>query len=117
LWSVAEDPFFARVVRTGTAECLAANDFTVHVDVDGLDAETPYWYRFSDGQTASAIGRTRTTPAPGTTVERLRVGIVTCTEWEFGFFGGCRVVAERDDLDVVLALGDYIYEFGTDYGG
>jgi alkaline phosphatase D len=116
IWQVATDEAFTNVVRVGAVEPKAENDHTVHVDVDGLQPDTAYWYRFVRG-IDTRVGRTRTAPAPGTALERLRVGVVTCTEWEFGFFGGCRVLAERDDIDVVLALGDYIYEFGNDYGG
>lgn len=116
-WQVATDAAFANIVRTGTAPVSPANDGTVHVDVDGLSPLTDYWYRFTANNATSAVGRMRTLPAPGATVDRVRMGVVTCAEWEFGAFGGYRLVAERDDLDVVLALGDYIYEFGTSYGG
>jgi alkaline phosphatase D len=115
-WEVARDAEFASIVRTGTVAFSAASDFTAHVDVDGLEPDSYYWYRFRAAGGTSDVGRTRTSPAPGAAVDRLRVGVVTCAEWEFGYFGGYRVLAERDDVDVVFALGDYIYEFGNDYG-
>ncbi|MEY2399532.1 MAG: alkaline phosphatase [Actinomycetota bacterium] len=116
-WQVARDSAFNSILRSGTATGSAATDFTIHVDVDGLQPSTTYWYRFSANGAMSAVGRTRTLPAPDAAVDRLRVGVVTCAEWEFGYFGGYRVLAERDDIDFVIALGDYIYEFGTSYGG
>ena len=116
-WEVATDPSFATVVRRGTTVTSAAHDYTVHVDVDGLAPYTAYWYRFGVGGETSPVGRTRTLPRAADSIDRVRFGVVTCSEWEFGFFGGYRALAERDDLDAVLALGDYIYEFDRSYGG
>ena len=116
-WDLARDASFSSIVRSGTVSSSAVSDYTVHVDVDGLQPQTTYWYRFVSGGQTSPVGRTRTLPLATAAVDRLRVGVVTCAEWEFGFFGGYRIVAERDDLDFVLALGDYIYEFDTSYGG
>jgi alkaline phosphatase D len=116
VWEVARDAAFTSIVRTGSVGFGTAADYTCHVDVDGLQPDTEYWYRFKAAEGTSDVGRTRTLPAPGASVERLRFGVVTCTEWEFGYFGACRVLAERDDIDVVLMLGDYIYEFGQSYG-
>ena len=62
----------------------------------GLKPGRDYWYRFRAGNLTSPIGRTRTAPAPSATPEALRFGIVTCAEWEFGFFGAYRLLAERD---------------------
>jgi alkaline phosphatase D len=117
IWEVASEASFASILKTGTVAPQPATDYTVQVDVDGLSPATRYWYRFRANGDTSTIGRTQTLPAPGAAVERVRIGVVTCAEWEFGFFGGYRAIAERDDIDVVLALGDYIYEFGDDYGG
>ncbi|MEY2469738.1 MAG: alkaline phosphatase [Actinomycetota bacterium] len=116
-WQIARDPSFTSVLRGGIATTSAASDYTVHVDVDGLAPATTYWYRFVANGVTSPTGRTRTLPAPGAVIDRLRIGVVTCAEWEFGFFGAYRVLAERNDIDVVLALGDYIYEFAQSYGG
>lgn len=116
-WEVATEPSFASILKSGTTAPQAGNDYTVQVDVDGLSSLTRYWYRFRADGATSTVGRTQTLPAPGAAVDRLRFGVVTCAEWEFGFFGGYRALAERDDIDVVLALGDYIYEFDTSYGG
>ena len=115
-WEVAGDAAFTQIVQTGQATATAARDHTVHVDVTGLQSGRDYWYRFRAGNLTSPIGRTRTAPAPSATPEALRFGIVTCAEWEFGFFGAYRLLAERDDIEAVIHMGDYIYEFGTSYG-
>jgi alkaline phosphatase D len=102
------------VLKSGTTTAVAAADRTVHVDVTGLEPATDYWYRFRALGVTSPTGRTRTVPTSGTTP--IRLGVVTCAEYEFGFFGAYRHLANRDDLDAVLHLGDYIYEFGIGYG-
>ncbi len=116
-WQLARDPRFDTVVKSGTTTTSAATDYTVQLDVTGLEPATTYWYRFTSNGVTSGLGRTRTLPAPGAAIDRLRLGVVTCAEWEFGFFGAYRALAERDDIDAVLALGDYIYEFDQSYGG
>ena len=115
-WEVAGDAAFGSIVRRGETSTDAARDHTVHVDATGLSPGRDYWYRFRVGDATSPVGRTRTAPAAGAPVERLRLGIVSCAEYEFGFFGVYRHLAARDDVDAVLHLGDYIYEFGVTYG-
>ena len=115
-WEVARDEAFRSIVARGTTTTDASRDHTVHVDASGLESATDYWYRFHAHDTVSPVGRTRTLPAAGAPLDRLRLGIVTCAEYEFGFFGVYRHLAARDDVDAVLHLGDYIYEFGLDYG-
>lgn len=115
-WEVAVDPDFVAIVARGTTEAAPASDHTVKVDVTGLAPGTDHWYRFRSGGTASPVGRTRTAPSSDDAIDALRVGVVTCAEWEFGEFGAYGRLAERDDVDVVLHLGDYIYEFGLGYG-
>ena len=116
VWEVAADPAFATVLRSGTVRTGPERDHTVKVDVGGLRSNTDHWYRFRLDGAASPAGRTRTLPAPGTTLASMRLGVVTCAEWEFGFFGAYRHLAARDDVAAVLHLGDYIYEFGLGYG-
>ena len=115
-WEVATDPQFTTVVARGTTTASAASDHTVKVDAPGLRPGTDHWYRFIALGVTSPVGRTRTTPAPGTALDAVRIGVVTCAEYEFGYFGAYRHLAARDDVDVVLHLGDYIYEFGIGYG-
>ncbi len=115
-WEVATDPDLAAVVATGTTSTGPDRDHTVKVDVTGLAPDTDHWYRFRTADGTSPVGRTRTAPAADAPVESVRLGVVTCAEWMFGQFGAYGRLAERDDVDAVLHLGDYIYEFGNDYG-
>ncbi|MFE0631076.1 alkaline phosphatase D family protein [Streptomyces sp. NPDC058864] len=112
-WTVARDKAFTSVVATGTAAATAASDHTVKADVRGLQPATDYWYRFTAGGVTSPAGRTRTAPAENATADRLRFGVVSCANWEAGYFASYRHLAARGDLDAWLHLGDYIYEYGT----
>ncbi|MGA4861279.1 alkaline phosphatase D family protein [Streptomyces lavendulocolor] len=116
-WEVAEDRAFSRVVARGAVMATAASDHTVKVDVRGLRQETAYYFRFTAGTEASAavspVGRTRTTPAADATTAGVRFGVVSCANWEAGHFAAYRHLAARADLDAILHLGDYIYEYGT----
>jgi alkaline phosphatase D len=107
-WVVANDPELRRVVRSGTASTGPEHDWTVHVDVDGLDAATTYHYGFRALGRRSPVGRTGTLPAGS--VAGLRLAMVSCAKFNAGFFNAYARIAERDDLDLVLHLGDYIYE-------
>ena len=97
------------VVARGTAEASADGDFTVHVDVRGLDPATAYWYGFTCGDERSPVGRTRTAPAPGGPDDHLRIGLASCAYWSCGFFNAYANLASRD-VDLVVHVGDYIYE-------
>ncbi|MEU2454594.1 alkaline phosphatase D family protein [Streptomyces sp. NPDC012765] len=110
-WEVASDKAFSRVVASGTVTASAAADHTVKVDVRGLQPQTPYWYRFTAGGTVSPAGRTLTTPAHETTTAGVRFGVVSCANWEAGYFSAYRHLAARTDLHAILHLGDYIYEY------
>ncbi|AXE77430.1 alkaline phosphatase D family protein [Streptomyces atratus] len=115
-WEVAGDKEFARVVARGTTVATAASDHTVKADVRGLSPATTYWFRFSAGDgtgTFSPTGRTRTAPAAGAATPGVRFGVVSCANWESGFFSPYRHLAARADLDAVLHLGDYIYEYAS----
>jgi alkaline phosphatase D len=87
----------------------ADSDFTASVDVGGLEPGTHYWYRFEapDGE-LSPVGRTKTLPGPG--ADHVRFAVVSCAKFNSGFFNGYARIAQRDDIDFVLHLGDYIYE-------
>lgn len=115
-WEVASDAAFNAIIASGEVLTDSRRDHTVHVDVSGLGSARDYWYRFSAGGQTSPVGRTRTAPAAGSRPDSVRLGMVTCAEWEFGFFGAYRLLAERDDIDAVIHMGDYIYEFGDSYG-
>jgi alkaline phosphatase D len=108
-WEVAEDEGMQRVVKQGRATAAPDWAHAVHVEVDGLAAQRPYWYRFHAGSATSPIGRTRTLPKPGDEVDLLRFAFASCQHYENGFFTAYRHMA-GEDLDLVLHLGDYIYE-------
>jgi alkaline phosphatase/alkaline phosphatase D len=112
-WQVAADPDFNSVVRSGAVVTGAYRDHTVKVDVGGLAAGTTYWFRFGFGGGWSTVGRTLTAPAPDAPISRVRMGVVSCSNWEAGYFAAYRHLAARGDLNLVLHLGDYLYEYGT----
>lgn len=107
-WEIARDSGFEDRVDAGTALATAAADWTVKVDPFSLAPATTYYYRFRLQGRSSPIGRTRTLPEGA--VERLRVGVCSCSNYA-GYFTAYRDMAKRADLDVVLHLGDYIYEY------
>ncbi|HEX8027590.1 MAG TPA: alkaline phosphatase D family protein [Vicinamibacterales bacterium] len=110
-WELARDEKFARIVSRGELETGASRDFTVKVDAMGLDPGTTYYYRFQSAGARSAVGRTRTLPASG--VSRIRLGVVSCSNLPQGFFNAYGCLARRSDLDAILHLGDYIYEYAN----
>ncbi|HEX2314723.1 MAG TPA: alkaline phosphatase D family protein [Thermomonospora sp.] len=119
-WQVARDAGFTDVVARGTVRTGPDVDHTVKVDAGGLAPGTAYHYRFLLDGVPSPVGRTRTAPAASAQVAGLRFGVVSCSNWEAGFFASYRHLAARDDLFGVIHLGDYLYEYGTgdfDAGG
>jgi alkaline phosphatase D len=110
-WVVARDPKLARVASRGELPTGAARDFTVKVDVDGLEPGTTYYYRFEAGGAQSPVGRTRTLPTRS--ASRVRLGVVSCSNYPFGYFNAYAALASRADLDAILHLGDYIYEYAN----
>ncbi|MPY12073.1 alkaline phosphatase D family protein [Arthrobacter bussei] len=110
-WEVSTTSDFRRIVARGTAKTGPERDHTVKVDVRGLLPATGYWYRFISGHEQSPVGRTRTAPAEQAAVDLLRVGVVSCANLQAGYFSSYRHLAARGDLDLVLHLGDYLYEY------
>jgi alkaline phosphatase D len=108
-WWVNLRPDPAGAVATGTAVASAAGDFTVHVDVGGLEPSTSYWFGFRAGDATSPPGRTRTAPAPDGPPVPLRLGVASCAYWSCGFFNAYANLAARD-VDLVVHVGDYLYE-------
>ncbi len=106
-WLVATDPSLTEVVATGEVAPDPARDHTAVVDVGGLLPGTTYFYRFDLGPERSPVGRTRTLPDCPT--DRLRLGLVTCARYSVAPLGAYRAMAERE-VDLVVHLGDYIYE-------
>ena len=108
-WEIAADEQFRTIVRTGTAQAEPHWGHSVHVEVAGLQSARPYWYRFIANGETSPVARTRTAPARGASVDHLRLCFGSCQKYEAGFYAAWRhVVAE--DPDLILFLGDYIYE-------
>jgi alkaline phosphatase D len=107
-WVLALDEQLLHVVRNGTASASPGRDFTVKVDVAGLEAGRTYFYAFEAGGRRSPIGRTRTLALSGQ--ERTRLAVVSCSNYGTGYFNVYRCLANRDDLDAIVHLGDYIYE-------
>ena len=108
-WRIASDEALTQVVASGAAQTSADRDFTVKVDADGLQSGRTYYYVFESAGERSPIGRTKTLPAG--TVNRVRLAAACCSNYPAGYFNVYRCLANRADLDAVLHLGDYIYEF------
>ena len=109
-WEVAHDDAFRRIVQRGTANALPEFAHSVHVELQGLAPGRWYHYRFLLGDAVSATGRTRTAPAPGEMEPRLRIAFASCQRWEHGHYAAWNDVC-RHAPDLVLFLGDYMYEY------
>ena len=109
-WEIAEDAGFGRVVKRGETLASAENDWCARVIVPGLDPGRWYFYRFTAPDlTRSDIGRTKTLPAGR--LDRYRIAVFSCSNLTAGWFNAYAHAAARDDIDLVLHLGDYIYEY------
>ena len=108
-WEIAHDESMKQVVRRGTTVASPDLGHSVHVELAGLEPSRWYFYRFRAGDYASAIGRTRTAPRPDESVSQLKMAFVSCQHYETGYYTGFRHMAE-ENLDLVIHLGDYIYE-------
>jgi alkaline phosphatase D len=108
-WQVAEDEGLRRVVKKGKALAVPGLGHSVHVEVAGLRPDRWDWYQFRVGGVLSPLGRTRTAPALGALPERLRYAFASCQHWEAGHFTAYEHMA-AENPDVVVHLGDYIYE-------
>ena len=108
-WTIAADERMRQFVRSGQAVAEPAWGHSVHVDVDGLEPNRPYWYRFTVAGKASPTGRTRTAPAPGERLAALDFAVASCQQYEQGYYAAWRHMA-AEELNAVLFVGDYIYE-------
>lgn len=112
---VASDPDLKSMVGKGRAKTSSERDYTVKVDVDGLEPGKTYYYQFwnpADESVKSVIGRTRTLPEGA--LDRARFAVVSCSCYAVGYFNAYAHIAARQDIQAVLHLGDYIYEYGPD---
>ncbi|GAA2649757.1 alkaline phosphatase D family protein [Streptomyces vastus] len=115
-WKVATDEAMTKVVRQGTVAALPELAHSVHVEPTGLRPDREYWYQFRYGADLSPVGRTRTTPAPGTRVSSMSFAFASCQNWSNGYYPAYRHLA-GEDIDLVVHLGDYVYEGGIPADG
>lgn len=111
-WEVARDEGMRQVVRRGQVVARPADGHTVHAVADGLAPDSWYYYRFSALGETSRIGRTRTMPAGRTLAPRLRLAVVSCQDYQNGYYAAYRDIVEQG-VDFVVHTGDYIYEYGA----
>jgi len=115
-WRIATDENFRNVIKRSLFRTDASRDYTVKVVVDNLSPGQEYFYQFDVDGNRSPIGRTKTLPTGH--VERLVLAVATCSRFSFGFFNAYEVIANDPTVDLVIHLGDYIYEYGPEgYGG
>jgi alkaline phosphatase D len=109
-WAVADDSSFSQIISQGNTECLHQHDYTTHVDAAGLQAGHHYFYRFTttDGH-VSQTGRAETLPSD--TGTHFKLALVSCSSVWSGYFNAYRRIAERDDIDFVIHVGDYVYDY------
>jgi alkaline phosphatase D len=107
-WEVAVDASFGKIVRRGNAIADPGYGHSVHVEVDGLRPDRWYYYRFTVNDAVSPVGRTRTAPSPDAS-GKWRFAFASCQQYEQGYYVAHRHMA-AEDLDLVVFLGDYIYE-------
>jgi len=112
-WRLAADEKMTKVIRQGTTLARPESAHCVHVDVRGLQPARWYWYQFdvaqSGGRIESPVGRTKTAPAAGAPSDAIRFAFASCQKWEDGYYNAYHHMAE-EDLDLVVHLGDYMYE-------
>jgi len=113
-WEVALDDRFRTIVAKGEAVARPELAHSVHVEVTGLDADRPYWYRFTIGSDRSLAGRARTLPPAGASVSSLRFGVCGCQHYETGYYTGYRYMA-GEDFAFIFHYGDFIYEYQYDH--
>ncbi|MEM6805352.1 MAG: alkaline phosphatase D family protein [Bacteroidota bacterium] len=108
-WEVAEDKAFSQLIQEGIYMTGPERDYTVKIDVEGLEAGKVYFYRFKALGKTSASGTTKTA---SNQASALNLAVVSCSNYEWGYFNAYARIAEEENLDAVLHLGDYIYEYG-----
>lgn len=112
-WEIAQDSLFKKVVTDGDFITTANRDYTVKVIASELLPNTKYYYRFKGLGSFSTVGTTKTLPVGE---EKIKLAVVSCSNIEFGYFNAYKAIA-KEDVDAVLHLGDYIYEYGSDVYG
>ncbi|USK36197.1 alkaline phosphatase D family protein [Bacillus sp. F19] len=115
-WEVSADEGFRQIVKHGVEFARHQLGHSVHVEVEGLDPNSIYYYRFKVGSDMSPVGRTKTLPAFNTDVSRMTFAFASCQNWQIGYYTAFKHMAQ-EDLDLVIHLGDYIYEGGISNDG
>lgn len=110
IWDISLDQNFTQIINTGKVQTSLAQDFTVKVDANKLRSNQKYFYRFRFGNVISAIGQTKTLPE---TTSSVQFAVCSCSNYPAGYFHVYREMAKQE-VDVVIHLGDYIYEYGQD---
>lgn len=105
-WEVSLQNDFSSIVQQGKFETNQERDYTVKVDVQNLEPGTTYYYRFKNGKDISPVGRTQTI---STNPDKIKLAFASCSNYAWGYFNAYRMIGD-DSLDVVIHLGDYIYE-------
>ena len=108
-WEVSLDANFTNIVKRGNEVSKPRLGHSIHVEVEGLEPATWYYYRFKARDHISPTGRTKTAPPYGSEVDQLKFAFVSCQSWPVGYYTAYQHLA-KDDLDLVVHLGDYIYE-------
>jgi alkaline phosphatase D len=108
-WEVASDPNMKNIVAKGTEIAIPELAHSVRVEVNQLKPDTWYWYRFTSGAEASPIGRTRTAPKPESNLNKFAFALANCQQYQTGYYTAYKYMAQ-EDLDLVVHVGDYIYE-------
>ena len=109
-WEIALDNQFQQIIKTDKVLTSASQDFTVKVDVTGLKPDQRYFYRFIFGDKTSPVGQTKTLPS---ITSKVSFAVCSCSNYPAGYFYVYREMAKQN-VDVVIHLGDYIYEYGAD---
>ena len=109
LWEVSADSEFDNITVSGVIETSAINDYTVKTDVEMLIAGTQYYYRFTADDVQSPTGKTKTLPVGS--IASFKMGVCSCANFPGGHFNAYAMMAKDEDLDVVVHLGDYLYEY------
>ena len=108
-WVLGRDPQMRDIVKQGEVTTSVVKDYTVKVDINGLQPNTIYYYQFVVGNTVSRIGKTKTLPVGN--INQVKMAVFSCANYPAGFFHVYADAAKRNDLDVCVHLGDYIYEY------
>ncbi|CAM4235228.1 alkaline phosphatase D family protein [Zobellia roscoffensis] len=111
LWQMSTDSLFSIIEKQGVESAKKQSDYTIKAQVDELHPGQTYYYRFTIGNNHSMVGRTKTLPAKNETPEKFKIALINCNNYQDGYFNAFNALSKRDDIDLVIHLGDYIYEY------